>query len=79
MVWHRENEARRKLERIPGIGPLTASELVASMGEAKSFDNGRQLAAWLGLVPRQHPRIASFCKGVNESYAVQQNKRARRI
>jgi transposase len=51
--WHRDNEASRKLEQIPGIGPLTASALVASMGEAKSFDNGRQLAAWLGLVPRQ--------------------------
>ena len=51
--WHRESEASRKLERVPGIGPLTASALVASMGEAKSFDNGRQLAAWLGLVPRQ--------------------------
>jgi transposase len=53
-AWHRENEASRKLEQIPGIGPITASALVASMGEAKNFDNGRQLAAWLGLVPRQH-------------------------
>jgi transposase len=52
-AWHRDSEASRKLERIPGLGPLTASALVASMGEAKSFDNGRQLAAWLGLVPRQ--------------------------
>jgi transposase len=52
-AWHRDNEASRKLEKIPGIGPLTASALVASMGDAKSFDNGRQLAAWLGLVPRQ--------------------------
>jgi transposase len=51
--WHRENAASRKLERIPGIGPLTASALVATMGQAKSFANGRQLAAWLGLVPRQ--------------------------
>jgi len=53
-VWHRENVASRKLAQIPGIGPLTASALVASIGDAKSFDNGRQLAAWLGLVPRQH-------------------------
>ena len=52
--WHRENEASRRLERIPGIGPLTASALVASIGDAKSFANARQLAAWLGLVPRQH-------------------------
>jgi transposase len=52
-VWHRESEASRRLEGIPGIGPLTASALVASVGDAKSFQNGRQLAAWLGLVPRQ--------------------------
>jgi transposase len=53
-IWHRENEASKKLARIPGIGPITASALVASIGDAKSFENGRQLAAWLGLVPRQH-------------------------
>lgn len=52
--WHRENEASKKLAAIPGIGPITASALVASIGDAKSFENGRQLAAWLGLVPRQH-------------------------
>ena len=53
-VWHRANDASRKLAEIPGIGPITASALVASIGDAKNFDNGRQLAAWLGLVPRQH-------------------------
>lgn len=53
-AWHRENEASRKLEKIPGIGPLGASALVASIGDARTFKNGRQLAAWLGLVPRQH-------------------------
>ncbi|CAE6850689.1 IS110 family transposase ISBcen3 [Paraburkholderia nemoris] len=53
-AWHRANEASCKLEKIPGIGPITASALVATIGDAKNFDNGRQLAAWLGLVPRQH-------------------------
>ena len=53
-VWHRANDASRKLAEIPGIGPITASALVVSIGDAKSFDNGRQLAAWLGLVPRQN-------------------------
>jgi transposase len=53
-LWHREHDASRKLAQIPGIGPITASALVASIGDAKSFKNGRQLAAWLGLVPRQH-------------------------
>lgn len=52
--WHRDNEVSKKLAKIPGIGPITASALVASIGDAKSFENGRQLAAWLGLVPRQH-------------------------
>jgi transposase len=52
-AWHRESEASRRLEAIPGLGPLTASALVATMGDANTFENGRQLAAWLGLVPRQ--------------------------
>lgn len=53
-AWHRENEASRKLEQIPGIGPVTASALVATIGDAKAFENARQLAAWIGLVPGQH-------------------------
>jgi transposase len=52
-AWHRESAASRRLEAIPGIGPLTATALVASIGDAKAFHNGRQLAAWLGLVPGQ--------------------------
>jgi len=52
-AWHREDAASRRIEAIPGIGPLTASALVASVGDAKLFHNGRQFAAWLGLVPRQ--------------------------
>jgi transposase len=52
-AWHRESPSSQRLETIPGIGPLTASALVASIGDAKTFKNGRQLAAWLGLVPRQ--------------------------
>ena len=51
---HRENPTSRRLEAIPGIGPLSASALAASIGDAKAFRNGRQLAAWLGLTPRQH-------------------------
>ena len=53
VVWHRRNADSRGLERIGGIGPLTASALVASIGDAKNFKNGRQVAAWIGLVPRQ--------------------------
>lgn len=52
--WHRENADSKRLSEIPGIGPITASALVASIGDARQFSNGRQLTAWLGLVPRQH-------------------------
>jgi transposase len=52
--WHKENEESKRLTEIPGIGPITASALVATIGDARNFKNGRQLAAWLGLVPRQH-------------------------
>ena len=52
--WHRENDASKKLAKIPGIGPITASALVATIGDARNFKNGRQLAAWLGIVPKQH-------------------------
>lgn len=53
-AWHRANAASRRLADIPGIGPITASALTASIGDGKAFKSGRQLAAWLGLVPRQH-------------------------
>jgi len=53
-TWHRSSEASRRLEKVPSIGPLTASALTTTVGDAKNFDNSRQLAAWLGLVPRQH-------------------------
>jgi len=52
--WHRSSDVSSKLAQIPGIGPITASALVASLGDAKNFQSGRQVAAWLGLVPRQH-------------------------
>ena len=53
-AWHRQNADSQRLAAIPGIGPITATALVASIGDAKTFANGRRLAAWLGLVPRQH-------------------------
>jgi transposase len=54
VAWHRSSELSRKLEKIPGIGPLAATALVASIADASSFNNGRQVSAWLGLVPRQN-------------------------
>src|SRR5262249_56808767 len=47
-------QACRRLAQLGGIGPLTAPALVAAVGDATGFQNGRQFAAWLGLVPRQH-------------------------
>lgn len=44
----------KRLLQIPGIGPLTASALIAAVGDARQFNSGRQMAAFLGLVPRQH-------------------------
>jgi transposase len=48
------DEACQRLAQLPGIGPLIATALVAAVGDATAFKNGRQFAAWLGLVPRQH-------------------------
>jgi transposase len=52
-VWHQGNADSRRLAEVPGIGALSASALVASIGDASNFANGRQVAAWLGIVPRQ--------------------------
>ena len=44
----------KKIAEVPGIGPITATAMVAAVGDPKQFRNGRHLAAWLGLVPRQY-------------------------
>jgi transposase len=53
-AWHRSCEESRRLEQIPGIGPIVATALVAEIGDWKAFRSGRNLAAWIGLVPKQH-------------------------
>lgn len=50
----KEMEAAKRLMAIEGIGPITATALVATVGDATVFQNGRQFAAWLGLTPKQH-------------------------
>jgi transposase len=50
---HQQNPLSRRLAQIPGVGPLIATALLAAIGDIQSFANGRQLAAWLGLVPKQ--------------------------
>jgi transposase len=53
-AWHRSCEESRRLEDVPGIGPIVATALVAEVGDWKAFASGRNLAAWIGLVPKQH-------------------------
>jgi transposase len=53
-AWHRASEESRRLEEIPGVGPIVATALMAEVGDWKTFSSGRSLAAWIGLVPRQH-------------------------
>ncbi len=50
----RSNDACQRIAKIKGVGPKTATALVAAVGDGSEFKNGRHLAAWLGLVPRQH-------------------------
>jgi transposase len=54
MAWHRSNEASRRLDEIPGVGPALATALVASVADPKAFRSGRNFSAWIGLVPKQH-------------------------
>jgi transposase len=49
-----QDERATRLIAVPGVGPLTATALVAATGNARQFRSGRELSAWLGLVPRQH-------------------------
>lgn len=50
---HEEDELSRRLATVPGIGPITATALAATVGDATAFRSGRHLAAWLGLTPRE--------------------------
>jgi transposase len=52
--WHRSSPQSRRLETIPGVGVITATAMAATVRDARAFRSGRQFAAWLGLVPRQH-------------------------
>jgi transposase len=53
-VWHRSNPVSQRLATIPGVGPVTASALAASIADPSVFKSGREMAAWIGLVPRQN-------------------------
>ena len=53
LAWMRQDRASKAIEAIPGVGLLTATAAVATMGDPKAFRSGREFAAWLGLVPAQ--------------------------
>ncbi len=53
-AWHRSNEASKRLDAIPGVGPVLATALVACIADPKVFRSGRNFSAWIGLVPKQH-------------------------
>lgn len=53
-TWHRNNADSQRLAEMPGIRVITATALIAMIGNARNFKSGRELAAWIGLVPRQH-------------------------
>lgn len=49
-----QNDAAKRLMQVEGVGPMTATAIVATVGEGQALQHGRQFAAWLGLVPKQH-------------------------
>jgi transposase len=54
MAWHRSNQTSKRLHYIPGVGPMLATALVASVADPMTFRSGRNFSAWIGLVPKQH-------------------------
>jgi transposase len=54
LLWHRSQQDSLRLATIPGIGTVTASAIVAAIGDGQQFHSGREFAAWIGLVPRQN-------------------------
>ena len=54
MAWHKSNPVSQRLATIPGIGPIIATAIAATVADPSAFRSGREFAAWLGLVPRQN-------------------------
>src|SRR6187399_810619 len=54
MAWHRSNQTSKRLHYIPGVGPMLATALVASVADPRTFRSGRNFSAWIGLFPKQH-------------------------
>ena len=56
LAWHRSNQTSKRLHDIPGVGPMLATALVASVADPRTFRSGRNFSAWIGLVPKQHSK-----------------------
>jgi len=54
MAWYRSSEVSKRLDQVPGVGPVLATALVASVADPKAFRSGRDFSAWIGLVPKQN-------------------------
>lgn len=63
-AWHRGNEMSRRLARIPGVGPVTATLLAMKAPDPGAFASGRQFAAWIGLTPKDHSTAGKQRLGV---------------
>src|SRR5436190_745702 len=53
-AWHRSNEMSMRLDEAPGVGPVLATAVVATVADPKVFRSGRNFSAWIGLVPKKH-------------------------
>ena len=70
LAWHRSNNISKRLEAIPSFGPLVASALVASVPDPHVFRSGRDMSAWIGIVPKENStggkqRLGSISKAGN--------------
>ena len=70
LVWQRGNDVARRLMTIPGIGPVGATALAASITDPHQFRSGRQFAAWLGLTPLQKRAAAKSGSGASPRWAI---------
>jgi transposase len=66
----RTNETCRRLAKLPGVGPVVATAIVAAVNDGRQFRSGREMAAWIGLVPRQYttggkPRLGGIGRRAN--------------
>ena len=67
-AWHRSSETSMRLDDCPGVGPMLATAVVATIADPKAFRSGRNFSAWIGLVPKQHSsggkdKLGSISKG----------------